>query len=175
MLFDGLRIEHQCRPRAVAAADASTTIVYRSMFLSSLLRRPIQCFPLQIWLDKEPCGYPPFWKAVPKTRVTQSRYPSPLLNPVHAVSQWGMDFLPLLESSRNSEPSQQIAMRQVCGTSSNPTARWPVSRGSVRTLHGAIVFVHGRWPLDQVKSEERFRCSLLPGATGDSLTRAHPG
>src|ERR1035438_1515643 len=69
MLFDGLRIEHQCRPRAVAAAGASTTIVYRSMFLSSLLRRPIQCFPLQIWLDKEPCGHPPFWKAVPKTRA----------------------------------------------------------------------------------------------------------
>ena len=52
MLFDGLRIEHQCRPRAVAAADASTTIVYRSMFLSFLLRRPIQCFSVPTFLKR---------------------------------------------------------------------------------------------------------------------------
>jgi len=37
MLFDGLLIEHQCRPQAVAAADTSGTIVYRNLFLSSLL------------------------------------------------------------------------------------------------------------------------------------------
>jgi hypothetical protein len=37
MLFDGLLIEHQCRPRAVAAADASPSIIYRSPFLTSLL------------------------------------------------------------------------------------------------------------------------------------------
>ena len=43
MLFDGLLIEHQCRPRAVAAAGTSTIIVYRNLFLSSLLGRPIQC------------------------------------------------------------------------------------------------------------------------------------
>src|SRR3981189_2334421 len=46
MLFDGLLIEHQCRPQAVAAAGTSGTIVYRNLFLSSLLGRPIQCFPV---------------------------------------------------------------------------------------------------------------------------------
>jgi len=48
MLFDGLLIEHQCRPRAVAAAGTSTIIVYRNPFLSSLLGHPIQCFSLPI-------------------------------------------------------------------------------------------------------------------------------
>jgi hypothetical protein len=52
MLFDGLLIEHQCRPRAVAAAGTSATIVYRNLFLSSLLGRPIQCFSLLI-LDRD--------------------------------------------------------------------------------------------------------------------------
>jgi len=52
MLFDGLLIEHQCRPRAVAAAGTSGTIVYRNLFLSSLLGRPIQCFSLLIFLDE---------------------------------------------------------------------------------------------------------------------------
>ena len=51
MLFDGLLIEHQCRPQAVAAADTSGTIVYRNLFLSSLLDRPIQCFPLLVSRD----------------------------------------------------------------------------------------------------------------------------
>jgi hypothetical protein len=46
MLFDGLLIEHQCRPQAVAAAGTSGTIVYRNLFLSSLLGRPIQCLSL---------------------------------------------------------------------------------------------------------------------------------
>jgi hypothetical protein len=50
MLFDGLLIEHQCRPQAVAAAGTSGTIVYRNLFLSSLLGRPIQCFALLIRL-----------------------------------------------------------------------------------------------------------------------------
>ncbi len=44
VIFDGLRIEHQCRLRAVAAKGASTTIVYRSKFLSSLLRRPSSAY-----------------------------------------------------------------------------------------------------------------------------------
>jgi hypothetical protein len=48
MLFDGLLIEHQCRPQAVAAAGTSGTIVYRNLFLSSLLGRPIQCLSLPI-------------------------------------------------------------------------------------------------------------------------------
>jgi uncharacterized membrane protein len=48
MLFDGLLIEHQCRPQAVAAAGTSGTIVYRNLFLSSLLGRPIQCLSLLI-------------------------------------------------------------------------------------------------------------------------------
>ena len=52
MLFDGLLIEHQCRPQAVAAAGTSGTIVYRNLFLSSLLGRPIQCFPVLIWPDE---------------------------------------------------------------------------------------------------------------------------
>jgi hypothetical protein len=57
MLFDGLLIEHQCRPQAVAAAGTSGTIVYRNLFLSSLLGRPIQCFSLlncttfEFWKD----------------------------------------------------------------------------------------------------------------------------
>jgi hypothetical protein len=34
----GLLIEHQCRPQAVAAAGTSGTIVYRNLFLSSLVR-----------------------------------------------------------------------------------------------------------------------------------------
>src|SRR6266702_6309214 len=50
MLFDGLLIEHQCRPQAVAAAGTSGTIVYRNLFLSSLLGRPIQCLSLLIRL-----------------------------------------------------------------------------------------------------------------------------
>ena len=48
MLFDGLLIEHQCRPQAVAAAGTSGTIVYRNLFLSSLLGRPIQCLSVLI-------------------------------------------------------------------------------------------------------------------------------
>jgi hypothetical protein len=52
MLFDGLLIEHQCRPQAVAAAGTSGTIVYRNLFLSSLLGPPIQCFPLVIGVDE---------------------------------------------------------------------------------------------------------------------------
>ena len=48
MLNNGLLIEHQCRPRAVAAAGTSTIIVYRNPFLSSLLGRPIQCLTLLI-------------------------------------------------------------------------------------------------------------------------------
>src|SRR3981081_599674 len=50
MLFDGLLIEHQCRPQAVAAAGTGGTIVYRNLFLSSLLGRPIQCLPALIHL-----------------------------------------------------------------------------------------------------------------------------
>jgi hypothetical protein len=53
MLFDGLLIEHQCRPQAVAAAGTSGTIVYRNLFLSSLLGRPIQCLSLPIQCDFE--------------------------------------------------------------------------------------------------------------------------
>ena len=48
MLFDGLLIEHQCRPQAVAAAGTSGTIVYRNLFLSSMLGRPIQCLSVLI-------------------------------------------------------------------------------------------------------------------------------
>ena len=48
MLFDGLLIEHQCRPQAVAAAGTGDTIVYRNLFLSSLLGRPIQCLSVVI-------------------------------------------------------------------------------------------------------------------------------
>src|SRR5258708_37109866 len=57
MLFDGLLIEHQCRPQAVAAAGTSGTIVYRNLFLSSLLGRPIQCLSVLTGMEDRSGGH----------------------------------------------------------------------------------------------------------------------
>ena len=44
MLIDGLLIEHQCRPRAVAAAGTSATIIYQTRSSGSCWETPSNAY-----------------------------------------------------------------------------------------------------------------------------------